>query len=82
MNTNGRELGQIRANLIIASERRLGREINLTKEAGVSKILIKGAGTGKIYAAAVSATSRARCGVKFYFLPAARLNFISYPPKS
>ena len=38
MNTNGRELGQIRANLIIASERKLGRELNLTKAAAAGKI--------------------------------------------
>ena len=33
INTNGRELGQIRVNLIIESERKLGRELNLTKAA-------------------------------------------------
>lgn len=38
MNTNGRELGQMRANLIIASERKLGRELNLMKAAAASKI--------------------------------------------
>lgn len=38
MNTNGRELGQIRANLIIASKRKLGRELNLTKVARAGKI--------------------------------------------
>ena len=38
MNTNERELGQIRANLIIASECKLGRELNLTKAAAAGKI--------------------------------------------
>ncbi len=38
MNTNGRELGQMRANLIIANERKLGRELNLTKVARAGKI--------------------------------------------
>ncbi len=37
MNTNGRELGQIRANLIIVSERKLGLELNLTKAAVADK---------------------------------------------
>ena len=41
----------MRANLIIASERELGRELNLTKAAAAGKNLIKGAGAGKIQAA-------------------------------
>ena len=68
----------MRANLIIASERKLGRELNLTKAAAAGKNLIKVADMSKFTWRAVSATSRARCGVKFYFSLAARLNFISH----
>ena len=86
MNTNGRELGQIRANLIIANERKLGRELNLTKAAAAGRNLIKVAGMSKNLsggpylrqvapAAELNFTSTCRTA-KFYFRSIAGLNFI------
>ena len=90
MNTNGRELGQIRANLIIASERKLGRELNLTK-AAAGKNLIKRRARVKFYVANERGLKFCRQSlnlkraVKFKILTSegsgAELNFISHPSR-